>query len=193
MNNQQIKVMHVLWDLGVGGTQEVVKTLAKHLSMHNCRPIVCTFEDGYLRQEIEKSGVKVEVLKSRSHRFSNLPQFVAYLRSTRRKLTALIQEYNIEIVQVHATPLIALLLLTLMVRTDMKVLLWTIHNVKFFHVHKPLIRRMYEVLYRLGAIKVSGIIAVSDEVRSAIIKRIGLVQSKINTIYNGVDVSQYEL
>jgi glycosyltransferase involved in cell wall biosynthesis len=51
---------------------------------------------------------------------------------------------------------------------------------------------MYEVLYRLGAIKVSGIIAVSDEVRSAIIKRIGLVQSKINTIYNGVDVSQYE-
>jgi glycosyltransferase involved in cell wall biosynthesis len=192
MNNQRINVLHVLRDLGVGGTQEVVKTLAKELSKHNCRPIVCAFEDGYLRQEIEKSGVKVEILKCRSYRFSNVPQFVAYLLSTRRKLNALIQKYNIEIVQVHAIPLIALLLLTLTVRTDMKVLIWTIHNVKFFHVHKPLIRRMYETLYRLGANRVSGIIAVSDEVRSSIIRRIGPVQKKISTIYNGVDVSEYE-
>jgi glycosyltransferase involved in cell wall biosynthesis len=191
MDNNKIRVMHVLWDLGIGGTQEVVKTLAIHLSFLNCRPVVCTFKDGYLRHEIEKSGVKVEVLKPRNHRFSNFPQFFSYLISTRRKLAALIQEYNIEIIQVHGTPLIALLLLTLKVRKDIKGLLWTIHNVKFFHVHKPWIRRIYEVLYRLGAIKISGIIAVSDEVRSAIIKRIGAVHSKIYTIYNGVDVSQY--
>jgi len=192
MDNQQITVMHVLWDLGIGGTQEVVKTLAKHLLLLNCRPIVCTFKDGHLRQEIEKYGVKVEVLKSRSNRFSNIPQFVSYLLSTREKLAALINKYNIEIVQVHGVPLIALLLLTLKIRTNVKGLLWTIHNVKFFHIHKPWIRRIYEILYRLGAIKVDGIIAVSDEVRSAIIKRIGPVHSKIHKIYNGVDVSQYE-
>jgi glycosyltransferase involved in cell wall biosynthesis len=47
-------------------------------------------------------------------------------------------------------------------------------------------------LYRLAARKVSGFIAVSEEVRLSILNQVGAIDGKIFTISNGVDTSEFE-
>jgi glycosyltransferase involved in cell wall biosynthesis len=192
MANQPIRVMHVLWDLGIGGTQQVVTTLTKYLFMQNCLPFVCAFSDGHLRAEIEKVGVKVEILTTRRHRFRNFPMFLADLFATRRMLAKLIKKHKIEIVHTHSILPITLLISTIIGTTGLQGLLCTFHNARFLSSRGRLVRFVFEFFYRLIAIRINKFIAVSDEVRSAMIQRIGVSPDKIITIYNGVDVQKYE-
>jgi glycosyltransferase involved in cell wall biosynthesis len=192
MARNKIKVLHILQDLETGGTQEVIRTLVEYLSMDDCVPIVCTLRDGYLRQEIEKSGVKVEFLDDRRYRFIHLPLFVLDLLRIRRSMADLITKYEIEIVQTHTVRLIDLLLLTLLSTTSLRVVLWTFHSANFLHSRNTLVRNIYHLMYRVTSGKVSGFVAVSDEVREAMIQRIGPIQDKIIVILNGVDLKRYE-
>ena len=56
MHNDQFRVMHIISNLDIGGAQEVVRTLVAYLAEEGCVPIVCTFKDGPLRQDIERLG-----------------------------------------------------------------------------------------------------------------------------------------
>ena len=192
MQNRKLKVMHILQDLGVGGTQEVVRTLVEYLAMDDCVPIVCTLKDGHLRQDMERFGVKVEFLEGRRYRFIYLPLFVLDLLRIRRVLADLIRRYDIEVVQTHTVRLIDLLLLTLLSTTSLRVVLWTFHSANFLCSKAAPVRYVYNLLYRLTARKVSGFVAVSDEVRKAMVRWIGPIQDKIITIHNGVDLKRYE-
>jgi glycosyltransferase involved in cell wall biosynthesis len=192
MANQPITVMHVLWDLGIGGTQQVVTTLTKYLSTRNCLPIVCAFRDGCLRGEIEKAGIKVEILTTRRHRFRNFPMFLSDLFATRRVLSKLIRKHKIEIVQTHSILPVTLLFFTIVRSTGLQGLLCTFHNARFLSSRSRPVRFAFDFLYRLMGLRINKFIAVSDEVRSEMIKRIGLNPEKIITIYNGVDVQKYE-
>lgn len=192
MQDRKLKVMHILQDLGVGGTQEVVRTLVQYLAMEECVPIVCTLKDGHLRQGIEKLGIKVEFLEGRRYRFVYLPLFILDLLRIRRALAELIKKYNVNVVQTHTVWPIDLLLLTLLSNTNLRGLLWTFHSANFMYSRTALVKFVYNWLYRLGARRVSGFVAVSDEVREAMIRRIGPIQDKIVTICNGVDLRRYE-
>jgi glycosyltransferase involved in cell wall biosynthesis len=85
---------------------------------------------------------------------------------------------------------------TLRYGTDLRVVLWTIHNVSFLPMTAHWLLKpkwfVYRLLYRLLVGKVSGLIAVSDEVRESIIRQIGPIQDKVITIPNGVDVRRYK-
>jgi glycosyltransferase involved in cell wall biosynthesis len=192
MQNRKLKVMHILQDLGVGGTQEVVRTLVEYLAMGDCVPIVCTLKDGHLRQDIEKLGVKVEFLEGRRYDFIYLPLFVLDLLRIRQSLADLIRRYDIEVVQTHTVRFIDLLLLTLLPTTSLRVVLWTFHSANYLSSRAASVRYVYDLLYRLHCRKVDGFVAVSDEVRKAMLRRIGPIQEKIVTIYNGVDLKRYE-
>jgi glycosyltransferase involved in cell wall biosynthesis len=82
------------------------------------------------------------------------------------------------------------------------VVFWTFQNALFTlradHLlrHKWLLgakRAAYRALYRTALRWVNGLIAVSDDVRSAIRAYFGPVADKITVIYNSVDVRRYEL
>jgi len=180
----------MLWDLGVGGAQEVVRTVVKYLARDDCVPIVCTLKDGHLRPEIEKLGIKVEFLEGRRYRFVYLPWYISDLLRIRKELAGLIQKYEVEIVQTHLRPF-DLLLLTLLSTTSLRVVLWTFHSANFMSDRTALMKRIHSLLYRLGARKVGGFVAVSDEVQKAMVRRIGPIQDKVYTICNGVDVERY--
>jgi glycosyltransferase involved in cell wall biosynthesis len=190
MQNRKLNVMHILQDLGVGGVQEVVRTLVEYLAEDDCRPVVCALQDGYLRQDVEKLGIKVEFLEKRRYKFKQLPLFMLEMLRQRKALADLIKKYDIEVVQTHFVWPIDLLLLTLLPTTTLQVLLRTIHSVKHLSSITGLERYIYVFLHRLISRKIR-YVTVSDEGREGVLRHIGLSEDKIITIYNGVDLKRY--
>jgi len=198
--NRKINVMHVIADLNIGGGQEAVRTLVEYQASDGCQPIVCTFKDGPLRQEIEHMGIRVEILPARRHDVVALPFFIADMARIWRSLACLVKEYRIDVVQTHLLRSLDFLVLLLLYTTDVRVVLWTFQNANFempvsdSQKHKwsvMLKNRSHRLLYRLSSRLVSGFVAVSDEVERAIADIIRPVPGKITVICNAVDVRRY--
>ena len=101
MTNRKVNVMHVIDNLDIGGAQEVVCTLVKHLQLYGCRPVVCTFGDGQLRQEIERSGIPVEELPARRYSILALPLFIIDMIRIWKSMALIIKKHNVDVLQTH--------------------------------------------------------------------------------------------
>lgn len=191
----KLKVMHLILTLERAGAQEVIRTLCEQRIGQDCETMVCTFEDGGIRSDLEALGIKVEVLGLRKHGIEALPWFLAEMLHIRRRLVALVEEYKIDIVQTHLLQTLDFLVLTLRSSTRVKAVLWTIENVDFLPEGKRwwsyLKRSVHRLLYRLTIPKVDGVIAVSEKVRDAIVDSIGSVQDRITVIPNAVDTRRF--
>lgn len=201
MQNHQLKVMHIISNLDIGGAQEVVRTLAEYLAEAGCCPVVCTFKDGPLREDIERLGIPVEVLRDRRYSIVAFPLFVMDMFRIRRSLVAVVKKHNIEVVQTHLLRVLDFLVLSLRNRTNTPLVFWTVHNTneelrrEQLPRHKWLLkpkRVAYRLLYRLTARLVNGFIVVADDVKMEMIKTIGPIEDKITVICNGVDVKRYQ-
>jgi glycosyltransferase involved in cell wall biosynthesis len=199
-HNDKLRVMQVILTLERAGAQEVVRTLAQYLPANGCDVVVCAFEDGPMRAEIERLGVKVQLLSRPRYSFVWLPLFLAEMLRIRRELAELIETYQVDVAQTHILQVLDFLILTLRRDTNLKVVLWTMQNVEFLPERRSGQRRWarevkelaYRLLYRVLASQADGYIAVSDEVRQAIIKQIGPIDDKIFTVCNAVDLELYE-
>lgn len=201
MQNGRLAVMQVVSNLNIGGAQEVVHTLAENLAEAGCHTVVCTFQDGSLRQSIEQLGIPVEVLPERRHSVVAFPWYVAEMLQLRRALGDLVKKHQIDVIQTHLLRSLDFLVLTLRYRRNLLVF-WTIQNANFFlredHLrkHKWLLGPKqwgYRLLYRLTTRWVNGFIAVSDDVKASILKTIGPIpEDKITIICNSVDVRRYQ-
>jgi glycosyltransferase involved in cell wall biosynthesis len=199
-HNAQIKVLQIISDLGIGGAQEVVRTLVEYLASDDCVPIVCTFKDGPLRHDIEQLGIKVVMLPSRRYSIVAFPWFVADMIRIWRALIRLVKKYNVDVVQTHLLRSLDFLALLLQYTSHAHTVLWTFHNANFVlaEVHlssykwllKPK-RYVHNLLYRLTSPLVGGFVAVSEEVEKAMVETIGPIQDKITVVCNGVDVRRY--
>jgi glycosyltransferase involved in cell wall biosynthesis len=190
--NHPLNVMQIILNLELAGAQEVVRTLAQYLQEDGCTVTVCAFRDGPLRSEIEKLGIKVDILPRPRHSMVILPLFLLEMWQIRKQLIQLINAYQVQIAQTHLLEVLDFLVLSLTYSTNLRVVLWTIHNVDFLPGPSKVRRFVYKYLYRLLSHKVHGFIAVSDEVRSAILAQIGSIGPKVYTITNGVDTRRYE-
>lgn len=194
----KINVMHVIMNLELAGAQEVVRTLAEYLQEDDCMVTVCALRDGPMRAEIEKMGVKVEIVRHPRYDFMFSPRFLSEIRRFRRDLARLVERYDIDILQTHLLETFDFLILTLQRDTHLRGIVWTIHSVDFMptSLRRWLVRPKkfaYRLFYRLAVSSVAGFIAVSDEVREAILRQVGPTQDKVITIPNGVDVKRYDL
>jgi glycosyltransferase involved in cell wall biosynthesis len=193
--------MQVVSNLKIGGAQQVVRTLAENLTRAGCDTIVCAFQDGPFRQEIEELGIPVHILPERHHSVIAFPLYIVEMIRLRRALGDLAKDYQVDVIQTHLLRSLDFLVLTLRYRTSLLVF-WTIQNANFFlredHLrkHKWLLgpkQWAYRGLYRLMVHWVNGFIAVSDEVKTSILKTIGpFPEDKITVICNSVDVRRYE-
>ncbi len=199
MQNGRLGVMQVVSNLNIGGAQEVVRTLAEHLAAAGCNPVVCAFQDGPLRQEIERLGIPVEILPARRYGVVALPLFVTELFQMRQALVRLVKKHRVNVIQTHLLRSLDFLVLTLRFQSDLRVF-WTVQNARFTlredHLarHKWLLRPKqwaYRLLYRASARWVNRFIAVSDEVKTALVAELGPLQDKIAVICNSVDVERY--
>lgn len=200
MQKDHLRVMQVISNLSFGGAQEVVRTLVENLAEAGCTPVVCAFNDGPLRKEIEDLGIPVEILPDRRYSILMFPLFLREMYRFRRMLNGIVKKYQIDVVQTHLLRSLDFLILTLRHKTRL-VVFWTVHNTNFVlrkdHLskHKWLLgpkRLAYRLLYLLASTWVNGLIAVSDEVETAILKDIGPIKDKITVILNGVDTERYQ-
>lgn len=200
MSSTSLSIMEIVSDLDVGGAQEVVRTLAENLTTAGCRVVVCTFRDGPLRHDIEQLGIPVEVLPARQHSVVALPAFTAEMQALRRHLLALIDCYDVNVVQTHLLRSMDFLVLSLRSSRDVQIY-WTFQNALFdlrpdhLDRHGWLLRPKrlsHHLLYRAGARRVDGYIAVSEDVKRAILDTIpGIPPDKITVIFNSVDLTRY--
>src|SRR3712207_1710922 len=98
MQNDQLKVMQIIRNLDIGGAQEVVRTLAEYLAEEGCISVVCTFNDGPLRQEIERLGIPVEILPDRRYSVVAFPLFILDMLRIRRNLADIVNKHRIDVV-----------------------------------------------------------------------------------------------
>lgn len=195
-----LSVMQAILSLERAGAQQVVKTLSEHLRKRDCDVIVCAFQDGPMRAEIEQLGIPVFVLDRPRYSVALLPLFIAELLRIRRQMAHLIKTYHVDIIQTHILQVLDFLALSLRGTANLRAVLWTMQDVEFLpkrmphggHWFQRLKRRGYLWLYRLLASRVDGFIAVSDQVREAIIRQVGPVQTKIHTICNAVDTKRFD-
>jgi len=191
----RLRVMHVILTLERAGAQEVVRILCEHLRKASCESVVCTFEDGPVRRDLEELGIPVEVLGVRRHGIEALPRFVREIADIRRMLAGLVDRYRIDIVQTHLLQTLDFVALSLLRGTSARAVLWTIHNVDFLPEGRTfwtaLKRQVHRLLYQATIHRTSGVIAVSTAVRDAILDQICPVGDRITTIPNGVDVDRF--
>ncbi len=197
-----MNVMQVISNLEVGGAQEVVRTLAEHLAAAGCRTVVCAFGDGPLRQDIERLGLPVELIPDRRSSVVDLPGFLGEMARIRRELNALIDRYEIDVIQTHLLTTLNFLLLTLRPGRPLQIY-WTFQNARFVlreeHLGKRKIllrpkRLAHRLLYRWGGRRVDGLIAVAEDVKTSIQAHIGgIPEAKIPVIFNSVDFRRYQI
>lgn len=190
------RVMQIILDLELAGAQEVVHILAKYLQRNHCEVVVCAFQDGPMRQKIEALGVPVELLSRPRHSIINLPMFLGEMRQIRQKLLALVATYQVDIIQTHLLEVLDFVCLSLRGHHQVKLVLWTVHNIEMLPTYPGWLlsvkRVVYRWLYRYLAHKVDRFIAVSDEVNAAIVRELGShVASQVETISNGVDTELF--
>ena len=196
----ELGILQLVDNLDIGGAQEVVATLAKHLAGAGHRPVIATFRDGPLRSYFEELGIPVVLLPRRRHSVLALPLFVRDMVRIRQALTTTIARYDIDVVQTHLVRSLDFLTTTLRGKGGLPLVYWTFHNSDFTLRREHLPRHgwllkpkqiVYRFLYRLTSRRVSGVIAVSDDVRTSILDRVGPLNNKIVVIANGVDVDRY--
>lgn len=191
-----LSVMQVVLNLKRAGAQEVVRTLAEYLQKNGCNVTVCAFADGPIRQDIEKLGIKVTILKRPRYSVVLLPLFLLEVLRIRRELVNLVKLHQVNVVQTHILEMLDFLVLSLLYGTPVRVVLWTIQNVSFLpkkgHWLLGPKRFVYGWLYRLLSSRVDGFVAVSEQVRESILKQIGPIGDKVFTICNAVDLAPFE-
>jgi glycosyltransferase involved in cell wall biosynthesis len=193
-------VLQLVGNLDVGGAQQVVVTLSKYLARGGHRPVVGTFRDGPLRSDLEELGIPVVVLENRRGSVLAVHRLIGGVLRTRRTLAELVARHDIDVIQTHLLRSLDFVVATLPRAGGRPLVYWTFHNYNFMlrreHLpsHRWLLRPKqlgYRWLYRLLSRRVSGLVAVSDEVREAILQEIGGVDDKIVIIANGVDVDLF--
>jgi glycosyltransferase involved in cell wall biosynthesis len=191
-------VMLLTPNLDVGGAQEMLRTLASYLPRVGCPAVVCSFEDGPLRHDVEDLGVPIEILSPRRHSIFELRAFVREMRSYRRRLRRLVDAYGIEAIITKGLGTLDFLVMTLR-RRDLQIW-WTIENTSFElrPEHLPehawsfrAKRGVHRLLYRLGRRIVNGVIAVSDETSTAFRTIAGEDRGKVVVVCNAVDTERY--
>jgi glycosyltransferase involved in cell wall biosynthesis/Ser/Thr protein kinase RdoA (MazF antagonist) len=209
-----VTVLQVTPNLEVGGAQENLRTMARYLPEAGCPTVVCTFDDGPLRRDIEQLGVAVEVLPSRRHGVVALPLFLLEMRRMRRDMLDIIARQGADVVQTYGLGTLDFLVATLALarpwsrRFSRRAPLsrrvrvwWTIENVRFMvraeHLSRSTQwmlrpkRAAHRLMYRASARVIDGIIAVSDETETAFRNAVGYDGDKVHVVANAADMKRF--
>jgi glycosyltransferase involved in cell wall biosynthesis len=145
-------------------------------------------------------GVTVEVVQGRTHSLVSLPAAIGELLRLRRDLVAIVARHRSEVIQTHLVRALDFLILTLRREPTVRRVFWTFHNALLdlrsdqLSANRWLLapkRLVYRLLYRAGARRVDGMIAVSDDVAAALRSSFRPPAGKLVTIANGVDLERY--
>jgi glycosyltransferase involved in cell wall biosynthesis len=190
-NDVELKVGMILPNLYIGGAQEVVRTLAKYLASDRCVPIVCAlFDGGPLLDDLVQQGTQVEVLYLSRRPILAFPWYVADMIRIWRTLSQVMINHKINVLQANLLGSQDFLIVAL-ARVMGIPLSFLIFHSEIFLPSWRLRVLIHRLAYHIVRRWASAYIAVSAETKQAMVRLLGLPETDITVICNGVDVEQY--
>lgn len=172
--NRPLRVCHVSLTLKTGGLERILADLARHHDPAVCTPtFVAICETGRFADEIREQGCRVHQLPVGGR--------IAQIRA----MAKLFRDEQIDVVHTHNT--YPHLYATLAARwASVPVVVQTRHGQRAGHGWKS------RVSYRWAAKLVDRVVAVSDDAARLCVDADGLLRSKVQRIWNGIDLSDFD-
>jgi sugar transferase (PEP-CTERM/EpsH1 system associated) len=175
--HKKINILFVILSLEIGGMEQVVADLIRHVDPEQFTPVVACLEAlGPIATELSKQGVTVVLVGKMTPMLS-----FAYPD----KLVKLIRDYRIDVVHVHSgcwhkAALAARL-------CGIRNVIYTEHG-RIFPDNKAvmLLDRLYAPLTR-------HVVVVSDNLAEYMCSVVGIPSKKISVIINGIDVERFRI
>jgi glycosyltransferase involved in cell wall biosynthesis len=170
------RVLQITSELGIGGLERVVETLARTMDPGRFEPaVVCLRELGPFAPRLEALGIPVHLIRADPRRTDRL----AFLT-----LARIIREWRPDVVHTHNTePLLDGALASLFARVP--TLVHTDHARAFPD------RWRYMLAERIAAIKAYRIVGVSDDSTANLRRFLRIPEHKLATVENGVDAAPF--
>ena len=172
-----IKILHILDSLNVGGLENGVVNLVNSLEREKYSHIICCLRKvGPMAQRISKVDVKIFSMNNNSR---------DYLMPL--KLRRLIRCFNPDIVHTRNWGAIDGIIAAKL--AGVKYIIHGEHGREYTDLQGSNFKR--NLARRMLAISVNYFVAVSDEIKSWLVNKVGVSEEKIITIINGVDTKKF--
>jgi glycosyltransferase involved in cell wall biosynthesis len=175
-----IKVLHVTFDMTIGGTQQVIRQLVENLDENVIQSEIVCIDGrlGELGEILQEQGVSIHILKRQ----------LGFDTSLIKTLFQLIRANQYDVIHCHQyTPFVYGVLASLF--TGAKVI-FTEHG-RFYPDYGTWKRKLVNPLFSLFTSKIT---AISQATKEALVQHENFNQSKVEVIYNGIaDQSQVEV
>lgn len=170
------RVLQVTSELGIGGLERVVETLARTMDPARFEPaVVCLRELGPFAPRLQQLGIPVHLIRADPRRTDRL----SFL-----KLARIIREWRPDVVHTHNTePLLDGALASLFARVPL--LVHTDHARAFPD------RWSYMLAERIAAIKAYRVVGVSEDSTANLRRFLRIPGHKLATVENGVDATPF--
>jgi len=178
-----MKVLHLLAVGGVGGIESLIRDYS-NLSTH---------ENIYMF--VWGSGVNCDAIKKKGHSVIELNASKKDFLNIATKLYNLCKDEGIEaIVEHHTAPLLHLLVLLIRLRfKHIKFFAYAHSNAEdFFKPSKKKMLWLRGIILQKSFASATKIIAISNSVKNSIINTLKITDSRIEVIYNGVELSKFD-
>lgn len=173
---EKIRVMHVLYYLSIGGLEQVVLNLIKKLNRQRYQPYVaCLRETGGLKTELEQIGVKVIEFNRGDGLDLKLP--FDFARVLRREKIAILHTHDLG-PYLYGALAAKLARVPILVHTE--------------HSYLTQNTKILKIAERILSFGTDVIISDSLDVTRFLVKEQHINPKKIQTIYNGIDVSLFQ-
>lgn len=165
-------ILHLSTSSGPGGAERVISTMAAAMNQSGWRVIVGMFRTGWLQEECDRLGVKTMVIP-----LTGIGG-VGWIRDCRR----FIRRERVDLVHAHEFSAIVLGWIVAMLVGIPFVA--TVHG-KNYYWEKRRRRIAYRVISRFGTM-----VAVSENLKEFLCQKVGIADTRVRVIYNGVDAVQ---
>lgn len=166
-------ILHLVETGGPGGAERMLVSLVESLDRRRYRSVVCLPRAGWLQSELEKRGVETIILPQRG--VVDRRWLSGVLRLIRRRRVGLMHAHEFAMNTYGAiasvltgTPLVS-----------------TVHGKNYYPE-----RWRRRIAYRWVARR-SVMVAVSEDLKRFLCRRIGLGEREVVTLYNGIDCDAY--
>ena len=183
-----MRILHVISRLSFGGAEALVSHWLTQLHNDGHDVEVCVlYSKGHFADELEKNGVLVHNLAldpaAKSYQPKGKYNFFALF-----PLAKLIRNGKYDVVHAHLFPTsLFVSLVSLMIRSPVYV--FSEHNVTNGRRHYPLLKGVDWFIYQ----RYAKIIAVSEEVKSALLAWLPGLNNKIEVVPNSIDPAKFQM
>lgn len=170
-----MNILNILFDFHPGGVERLAIDVANQLAGQGQQSYVCIISNEYSKELVAQFGPGVHLIFLKRHRKFRKIHYLL-------QLNQIIRDKEIEIMHIHQGVLLSFYMLVKLRNPKLKVY-YTVHDTYLFSE----LSKWNQVLAGIVCRK---LVAISDAVKEDIVK-IGIRETKVVRIYNGVDFSRF--